>query len=232
MSSSSKLKYHIKKSTWSVNSWSRTHTASQNNFIKPENTNNLIKHEQSKQQKENCRSLLETFRYWNVEKLRSCLWSRFKVRRVCMWTPWRIWSRLCSRPPWRRCPPPWPRGACRWEGSRGAQTPSADTPSPGGATPTSRLRLLDDQKNRSNNEDMRGKMRRLRPHLLLGELPVVVEVHLLEGLVRPGTVSDLHHLDDEGQGGLRRDLTWSHKTPPGRTWGQPEAFVTSELAQT
>ena len=44
------------------------------------------------------------------------------------------------------------------------------------------------------------------PHLLLGELPVVVEVHLLEGLVGPGPVADLHDLDDEGQGALRWDL--------------------------
>ena len=44
-------------------------------------------------------------------------------------------------------------------------------------------------------------------YLLLGELPVVIEVHLLEGLMRPRSISDLKHLDDEGQRALRWDLT-------------------------
>lgn len=44
-------------------------------------------------------------------------------------------------------------------------------------------------------------------HLLLGELPVVVQVHLLEGLMRPGPVPDLQHFDDEGQRAVRRDLS-------------------------
>lgn len=54
-----------------------------------------------------------------------------KVHRVCKWTLWRIWSRLCSYPLWQRCPPPCSHVECHWAGSHGAETLSSGIPSPG-----------------------------------------------------------------------------------------------------
>lgn len=45
-------------------------------------------------------------------------------------------------------------------------------------------------------------------HLVLGEFPVIVEVHFLEGFMRPGSIPDLHHLDVKSQGALWWDLTF------------------------
>lgn len=48
----------------------------------------------------------------------------------------------------------------------------------------------------------------IHAHLLHGEPPVIVDVHLLEGLVRPRSIFDVKQLDDKGQRAFRRDLTF------------------------